>query len=42
MQSDPITLLEFLEQAGATVRTYDIGRRIGALGRKQFLAFENA
>jgi hypothetical protein len=42
MQSDSITLLEFLEQAGATVRTYDIGRRIGALGRKQFLAFENA
>ncbi len=42
MQADSITLLEFLEQAGATVRAYDIGRRIGALGRKQFLAFENA
>jgi len=42
MQADSITLLEFLEQAGAQVRAYDIGRRIGALGRKQFLAFENA
>ena len=42
MQANSITLLEFLEQAGATVRAYDIGRRIGALGRRQFLAFENA
>jgi hypothetical protein len=42
MQTDSITLLEFLEEAGATVHAYDIGRRIGALGRKQFLAFENA
>jgi hypothetical protein len=42
MQSDPVTLIEFLEQAGAQVRAYDIGRRIGALDRKLFLAFENA
>ena len=42
MQADSITLLEFLEQAGTHVHAYDVGRRIGALGRKQFLAFEHA
>ena len=42
MQADSITLLEFLEQTGAQVRAYDIGRRIGTLGREQFLAFEKA
>lgn len=36
------TLYEFLEQTGAQLRTYDIGRRVGALNREQFLAFERA
>lgn len=41
MQADAITLFEFLEQTGAQVRAYDIGRRISGLHREQFLAFEN-
>ena len=42
MQSDAITLYEFIEQTGAQVRSYDIGRRVGRLDRERFLAFENA
>jgi len=42
MPSNAITLFEFLEQAGAEVHAYDIGRRVGALTRARFLAFENA
>ena len=41
MQSDTLTLYGFLEQTGADVRAYDIGRRIGIVERDQFLAFEN-
>ena len=37
-----ITLFEFLEKAGARVSVYDVGRRIAAIGRAQFLAFERA
>jgi len=40
--TDPLTLYELLERSGAQVRAYDIGRRIGALGRDAFLAFERA
>ena len=36
------SLLEFLEQTGKSVSVYDIGRRIGALSRDAFLAFEHA
>jgi len=36
------TLYEFLEHTGAQLRAYDIGRRVGALSRAQFLAFERA
>lgn len=36
------TLLQFLEETGATVRVYDVGRRVGALPRDTMLAFENA
>jgi len=42
MPANVITLCEFIEQTGAQVRAYDIGRRISDLGREQFLAFENA
>ena len=42
MQANSVTLYQFLEQAGAKVHAYDIGRRISALAREQFLAFENA
>lgn len=35
-------LTEFLEKTGATVATYDIGRRVGAMERTDFLAFEQA
>jgi len=42
MQANAITLYEFLEQTGAQVRAYDIGRRISGLPREQFFAFENA
>jgi hypothetical protein len=42
MPSNTMTLFQFLEQAGAKVHAYDIGRRVGALPREQFLAFENA
>ncbi|MCG6966480.1 MAG: DUF3549 family protein [Chromatiaceae bacterium] len=37
-----VTLYEFLEGTGAQVRAFDIGRRVGALGRELFLAFEQA
>ena len=42
MQANAITLCQFLEQTGARVRAYDIGRRVSRLSREQFLAFENA
>lgn len=35
-------LTEFLEQTGAKVVAYDIGRRVGAIERADFLAFEQA
>lgn len=34
------TLLEFLENTGAQVKVYDIGRRVGEIERNTFLAFE--
>jgi len=40
--TEPLTLYELLERSGARVRAYDIGRRIGPLGREAFLAFERA
>ncbi len=39
---EPLTLYQFLEQTGARVRAYDLGRRIGPIGREPFLAFEQA
>jgi len=42
MQANAITLYQFLEQTGAQVRAYDIGRRVGCLDRGRFLAFEQA
>lgn len=39
---EPLTLYQFLEQTGARVRAYDLGRRIGPIGRERFLAFEQA
>ena len=42
MQSETVTLYELLEQSGAEVRAYDIGRRIGHIARDRFLAFERA
>jgi len=42
MHAEAITLLQFLEQTGAQVHAYDIGRRVGTLTREQFLAFEEA
>lgn len=42
MNANAITLSEFLEQTGAQLHAYDIGRRIGVLTREQFLAFEKA
>lgn len=42
MHLEAITLLQFLEQTGAQVHAYDIGRRVGTLTREQFLAFEEA
>ncbi len=40
--ADSLTLLELLEQSGADVHVYDLGRRVGPLAREQFLAFEQA
>lgn len=37
-----LTLLEFLEDAGAEVLVFDAGRRVGRLARDDFLAFERA
>ena len=34
------TLTRFLEDTGATLRFYDVGRRIAAIPRDDFLAFE--
>lgn len=42
MQTGSITLFQFLEQAGAQVHAYDIGRRVGPLERSHFLDFEHA
>lgn len=39
---EPLTLYEFLEQTGARVRGYDLGRRIGPIARDEFVAFERA
>lgn len=39
---EPLTLYEFLERTGARVRAYDLGRRVGAIERSPFLAFEHA
>ena len=39
--SDYPTLLQFLEQSGARVHVYDIGRRVGALSHETFLDFEH-
>ena len=39
---EPLTLYQFLEQTGARVRAYDLGRRIRPIGREPFLAFEQA
>ena len=39
---EPLTLYQFLEQTGARVRAYDVGRRIRPIGREPFLAFEQA
>ena len=41
MRADTLTLYEFIEQTGADVRAFDIGRRIGIIERDRFLAFEN-
>lgn len=38
----PPTLLQLLEQSTAGVLVYDVGRRIGALPRQDFVAFEAA
>ena len=35
-------LTEFLEQTGATVAAYDVGRRVGAIAHADFIAFEQA
>ncbi len=35
-----VTLLEFLESSGATVRIHDMGRRIVKISREDFLKFE--
>lgn len=38
--SAPPTLIQLLEQSGAAVTIYDLGRRIAPLDRDRFLAFE--
>lgn len=35
-----LTLTEFLEKTGATLDFYDVGRRVSAISRDDFLAFE--
>lgn len=40
--TDTPTLFELLERSGTDVVAYDIGRRIGALPRDTFIAFERA
>jgi hypothetical protein len=35
-----LTLCEFLEDTGAELRFYDMGRRVAAIAREDFLAFE--
>jgi len=35
-----LTLTEFLENTGATIDFYDVGRRVSAISRDDFLAFE--
>lgn len=42
MKRRPSTLFELLEDSGAHVTAYDVGRRIGRLARADFLAFEEA
>ncbi len=37
-----MTLTEFLENSGATLRFYDLGRRVTPVTREDFLAFERA
>lgn len=39
-QAQPITLTGLLEEAGANLRFFDMGRRVAPLSREQFLAFE--
>jgi len=38
--SEYLTLTEFLENTGAQLRFYDVGRRVAAIGRDDFLEFE--
>ena len=38
--SETLTLTEFLENTGASLGFYDVGRRVTAIGRNDFLAFE--
>jgi hypothetical protein len=40
--SAALTLVEFLEQTGATVHAFDIGHRVGVLPREALLDFEQA
>jgi len=35
-----LTLTEFLENTGATLDFYDVGRRVSTISRDDFLAFE--
>ncbi len=38
--NNPTTLIEFLENTGAEIRIYDMGRRVSRIARDAFLAFE--
>jgi hypothetical protein len=38
--TESLTLTEFLENTGASLRFYDVGRRVSTISRDDFLAFE--
>jgi hypothetical protein len=40
MMTESLTLTEFLENTGATLSFFDVGRRVSAISRDDFLAFE--
>jgi hypothetical protein len=40
MMTESLTLTEFLENTGATLSLFDVGRRVSVISRDDFLAFE--